>query len=123
MVRFENGPAAGAVLELRRAPLYLRVTTTPDGTVDALDQLSDVPRPEETLMAYRRTGGLTTGFLDYTDAQGRRRGRPFVSATYAVVPEQPGQDVMRDRELWCAWATAEHARQQAAKESIPVKEE
>lgn len=37
MVRFLDGPAAGLVLWLRRAPLYLRVTLDARAHFDALD--------------------------------------------------------------------------------------
>lgn len=45
MTTFTDGPAAETVLELRRAPKFLRVVRDADGTVDALDQLNDTPKP------------------------------------------------------------------------------
>ena len=39
-MRFLDGPAKGAILDLRRAPLFLRVVSdVDDGTIDALDRL------------------------------------------------------------------------------------
>ena len=49
MTRFLDGPAAGVLLALRRAPLYLRVVyhAKREEPWDALDQLADVPGEHE----------------------------------------------------------------------------
>lgn len=107
MTRFQDGPAMGQVLDLARSPLFLRVARGAKGTFDALDLLIDTPAPGEVLFAYRRVGHEGTVYLDYTDkATGRRRGRALVMATYAIVAEQPAQEVMQDASLWRAWAIA-----------------
>ncbi len=105
MTRFVDGPAAGVSLDLRRLPIFLRVVRDPEGKWDALDQLTDVPAPDEALVAYRKIAGSeSSGFLDYTDKKtGRRCGRTFVAAKYAVVTEQPDDATMRDASKWREW--------------------
>lgn len=73
MTSFAGGPAAGVSLLLRRAPLYLRAVTGPDGKWDALDLLDDAPAPNETVVAYRRVGTASAMMLDWTE-KGKRRG-------------------------------------------------
>jgi hypothetical protein len=118
--KFEGGPAAGVRLTLKRAPKYLRVVRDSEGKWDALDALDDTPAPGEAVIAYRKVSDDGAGFIDYTDGRGRRCGTSFISATYAVCDPQPPDDVLRDRERWAEWATAEHAREQAAKEEPHV---
>lgn len=97
MIRFEDGPAGGQVLQLRRAPLYLRVTHDPDGKWDALDQLDDQPAAGETITVYRRVGEAGVVHIDYTErATRRRRGAWFSCADYRVVANQPADAVARD---------------------------
>jgi hypothetical protein len=101
MIRFRIGPADGKILELRRAPLFLRVVVDSDGTVDALDQLDDEPKPTETIHVYRRDGEAGRGI-----ACTRGKGCvPFVTADYIYHHEQPTDDEARNRERWVDWAT------------------
>jgi hypothetical protein len=111
VIRYLDGPAAACLggLLLRRAPLYLRVTRSPEGKWDALDQLTDTPAPGEVLYAYRRQSQSGAYFLDWTEG-GRRRGGCFVQATYVFVPEQPPDAVMRDTQQWRAWARTQAKR-------------
>lgn len=101
MIRFANGPAAGKILQLRRAPYFLRVVISPRGNVDALDQLEDEPRPRERIHVYRRHGEAhayhlksscpsVTGF--------------YVEAAYLYHGDQPADAVLRDTQKWRAWA-------------------
>lgn len=55
-VTFLDGPGKGQGLNLKRAPLFLRLVVKPDGRIDALDQLEDRPADEERLYAYRLQG-------------------------------------------------------------------
>jgi hypothetical protein len=116
VIRFLNGPAVGVFLQLRRAPLYLRVTMNRDRKWDALDQPDDMPGGDEVVIAHRRVSEVGTCHVDYTDKQGRRRGAWYVSADYVLCETQPLDEVLRDKDRWAEWATAEHAREQAAKE-------
>lgn len=49
MIEFLDGPAGNKTLELRRAPVYLRVVIDADGNIDALDQLDDRPKEDERI--------------------------------------------------------------------------
>ncbi len=115
-IKFLDGPAAGELLSLGRCPLYLRVThhLAGDGahTFDALDQLDDRPDPAEEVWAYKKASDDGWVHYDYTDKQGRRRGRTEQLASYAYLYEQPPEDVLRDNAKWAAWA-AEQARKEA----------
>jgi hypothetical protein len=107
VTEFTNGPAAGVVLTLRRAPLFLRVVQDSVGNWDALDQVSDLPGPEEKLYAYRRSGDAGNVHLQRQDPKtGRRMCGWFVCATYEVVEQPPHEVLMRSALSWQAWATA-----------------
>jgi hypothetical protein len=99
---FEDGPARGQTLELKRAPRFLRVCRAPDLTFDALDLMEDTPKPEETLIAYERTEGRTVGFIDY-GGKDRHKSGPFTSCRYRMIAEQPDDAVMRDGARWRQW--------------------
>lgn len=107
MVKFLDGPAKGLTLQLRRAPLYLRVTEA-DGW-DALDQLDDVPLGDETLTAYRRVGTAGTLHVDGRDKKGRRWGAWYALAEYRVAEPQPSDAVMRETAAWRKWCAAQAA--------------
>lgn len=113
MIRFLDGPASGVVLQLRRAPLYLRVVADSSGTGgewDALDQLDDAALPGETLVAYRRVGEAGVAIVC---TRGGKRGsccRRLVTAEYTACPDQPDDATMRDNDLWRAWATEQQKR-------------
>lgn len=102
MTKFLDGPAEGALLTIRRCPLYLRAVQGTDGKWDALDQLDDVAAPGETLVAYRRVGEAGVCLVDWTEG-GRRRGGSFATGEYRVVEGQPDQKVMADNTLWRQW--------------------
>lgn len=109
VIKFLDGPAAGAPLPLRRAPMYLRVVIDPSGKVDALDQLDDEPRAGETVHVYARArwagpihvcGGLNGN-------RSRVHGSGWViEADYRHMPDVDGEG-LRDTETWRAWATAQ----------------
>lgn len=99
MTRFQDGPAQGKTLMLRRAPIYLRVTEL-IGEFDALDQLNDQPEPGETLHCY--VLAEAPGHIHINT--GRKPGGGFFPmALYRIVPEQPPQEIMRDNAKWRAW--------------------
>lgn len=109
MITFRDGPAAGHTLLLQRAPLYLRVTRDAQGTIDALDMPEDEPQPGETLFAYVR---MTDPERVHLRMAPPRRSGFYARAEYALVEPQPEDAVMRDRDRWCEWASAQTRREQ-----------
>lgn len=97
MTTFIDGPAKGRTLLLRRSPKLLRVCVV-GRDVDALDGLDDSPRQNERLVAYQRTAAFGRVFVD-----GRSFGGNYAVATYAMLPVQPADEVMRTNEAWKAW--------------------
>lgn len=107
MTTFEDGPAAGVVLELRRAPLFLRAVRTPGGAWDALDELEDLPAADETIAVYARQGA--PGRI-HVDPARPRRAVWLAVAWYRVVTPAPPDAEIRDTARWRQWCT----RQQEA---------
>ncbi|MFA5911878.1 MAG: hypothetical protein WC815_24125 [Vicinamibacterales bacterium] len=101
--RFLDGPAKGHGLSLARAPRFLRVVIDPAGGVDALDQLTDVMRPDEVAHVYELAADIGVGFA-CTRGKGCRR---IAIATYRIYGRQPDQDTLRDNQLWAAWAMSQ----------------
>lgn len=105
MIQFVDGPACGTALELRRAPIFLRVVIAADGSVDALDQLDDVPQPRETIHVYRLRGSVFRG-IACSRGRGGRGCQHFLAARYVLHDSQPGEAV-RDNAAWRAWASGQ----------------
>lgn len=101
MTKFENGPAAGVTLMLRRAPVFLRVTQR-GGKFDALDQLDDRPHEREKLTAYALKE--RPGWASIRASNGG--GGFFPVATYEVIEAAPDDATMRDETAWRAWCEA-----------------
>lgn len=120
MTKFENGPADGVLLSLRRSPALLRVVQDTEGRWDALDLLDDKPEAGETLYVYRLASATGWCHIDFRDGRGRRVGRGEQIATYQFVEDQPDQKTMRDTASWQAWAR-EWVKQNQAEE--PKSEE
>lgn len=105
MIRLLDGPAAGSVLALHRAPLFLRVGVSPSGKVDGLDQLDDVAAPRETIHVYQRPPGAIATV--HINMGGARKGTGFYPlADYRHVADVDGESV-RATEAWQAWASAQ----------------
>lgn len=102
MTRFQNGPAAGQVLMLKRCPVYLRVVVDGAGHWDALDQLDDTPKLGETLTAYVLVG--QPGMCHINRGNGDSGFYPM--ADYIMCDSQPSQSIMRDPEQWAEWTEA-----------------
>lgn len=101
MTTFLDGPAAGRTLQLRRAPIYLRVTELL-GEIDGLDQLTDEPEPGEYLHAY--VLAEAPGHMHIlVRGKGKTGGGFWPMAKYKILPEQPSQEIMRDNAQWRAW--------------------
>jgi hypothetical protein len=108
MTKFEDGPAAGTVLSLRRMPMpvFLRVVVNSKGTVDALDMPDDEPTATEKMHAYRKTKFLGNAHVCIR-GKGKKGSGFYEMCEYSLCAEQPEQETMRDRAKWQAWCTAE----------------
>jgi hypothetical protein len=107
MTRFLDGPAANKTLMLGRTPVFLRVVIDRDGTVDALNNLEDAPKPSEVCHAYQITG--TPGWCHIN--RGGGRGGRYGVADYKLCTVQPSPEIMRDAGAWEIWVNAEAKRQ------------
>lgn len=94
MITFSDGPAHGIILDLRRAPKFLRVVINAEGEVDALDQLH----------AYELVGKPSRYHVCRTP---RRLSGWHIAAQYRHVPQQPSDATMRDTAEWQAWCLAQ----------------
>lgn len=103
MIRFLDGPAAGQVLELNRVPLLLRVVCDRATKAwDALDQLTDTPKPSEAIFVYLRSDPVNRIHIK---ADRRAGGCRWVwVADYVHLPDQPTDAELRDTAAWQAWA-------------------
>lgn len=105
MSKFIDGPAAGVTLELRRAPVFLRVVIDPAGKVDALDQLDDTPAANEKIFVYRIDPKTLFRAHVCRRSKGQRSGW-IESGDYRLHPSQPG-DAVRETAAWQEWTTSE----------------
>lgn len=105
MTAFIDGPAQGQKLQLRRAPVYLRVTEK-DGKFDGLDQLGDTPEPGETMYAYVLAEQPGAMHLLVRGKEAASRGGIWPIAKYKLFPIQPDQATMRSRADWQEWTYA-----------------
>lgn len=114
MIRIVDGPAGGAELSLRRAPVYLRVVIDSAGRVDALDMLDDVPRDGETVHVYQGDRDTLRALPDdvFVCASGRDGMRQVGGAdgVYRHRPDVDGEQ-LRDTAVWRSWVIEEVARQ------------
>lgn len=108
MTKFEDGPAAGVVLALRRAAYLLRVVQGADGKWDALDQPGDVPAADEKVFVYGLVSNDGGAFIDGRGKDGKRFGFYAVSATYRLFPTQPDDATARDADAWLEWQKARY---------------
>lgn len=97
MTTFQDGPAKGQTLMLQRACYFLRVTESA-GVFDALDQLGDEPRQDETIHAY-----VMVGKHSWVHIRKKGGGGFFSMAEYRLVPVQPTDAEMRTFEAWSVW--------------------
>jgi hypothetical protein len=102
MIQFIDGPAAGIELTFARTPIFLRVVQDSRGSWDVLDQLDDVPKPDETIHVYLIAGKPLRGFWDGTKG-GKRTGGIFVFGEYRHFADQPDDATARDTDRWKAW--------------------
>lgn len=116
MITFQQGPAAGKTLMLRRVPFFLRVVYREviNGIeLDALDQREDTPRPEEKIVVYLRQPDTRPNQI-HLNVRGKKGGGWFARGTYKLSPVQPEKDeYMRDPMLWENWCKNREAAQWA----------
>lgn len=94
LVLFEDGPAKGASLTLRRTPIYLRVVKELDGRIDALDQPDDTLNLGDVIFIYKKVPGAAGHVCT--------RGRGcFHTFTYRLTDEIDPEG-MEDWEKWRA---------------------
>lgn len=104
MTTFINGPAVGVSLLLQRAPLYLRVVQGPDGTWDALDQLGDTPKSDETIVVYEMVGEPSRMHVQRREG-GRRVCGWYEGGSYRLIVPQPDDTAVRATSAWRAWVS------------------
>jgi len=110
MIVFLDGPGKGRITFLARAPLFLRVVIDHDGTVDALDQLTDEAKPTETIHVYRRDGEPSSRIVC---SRGRGGGcRQFAVAQYRLSEAQPDDATARDNLAWKAWVAVQYEKEE-----------
>ncbi|RJP48772.1 MAG: hypothetical protein C4586_08655 [Anaerolineaceae bacterium] len=99
MTHFEDGPAKGETLMLKRSPIFLRVVEV-NGQWDALDQLDDEPAPHEKIYAYERIG--EPGMV-HINAGRKGNSGWYPMAAYRFITDQPTDSAMLDSEAWRQW--------------------
>lgn len=111
MTKFLDGPAAGKVLALRRAPFFLRVVVSiTHGEIDALDQLTDQARPSESIYVYRQTKNSGGAFICSRGSKAKRAASGyFPLVEYSLHSEQPTDEVLRDNTKWQEWALGQQS--------------
>jgi hypothetical protein len=110
VISLHGGPADGVALVLKRAPLFLRVVySEAKDDFDALDQLDDTPKSNETIYVYRRRAGAATyAFIDWHDGRGRKGARCAI-AEYQFIEQQPGDAHTRGTNAWRRWCLDQNA--------------
>jgi hypothetical protein len=105
-VRFTNGPAREALLQLERTPRFLRVVQNDAGSWDALDKPNDTVRPDEKIYVYALDREPCVVYVDYTE-RGRRVGKRICVASYSYYAVQPIEDILANNEKWQQWCVEE----------------
>jgi hypothetical protein len=116
LVQFSDGPAEGKVLHLRRAPWLLRVVME-GGSVDALDQLDDAPKPSESIHVYRR-------IRQFSNAIYCTRGKGchhVVAYSYLLHELQPDDAAARDKQKWQAWCETQWKAKESSAEGAEAR--
>ena len=101
MITFTGGPAEGKQLRFVRCPLMLRVVVNNrTGEVDALNEVADVPKNEESIVVYR-----CDRFEGTCHVSCRPRSQSYWSsiAHYTLLPKQPAEMLIRFRLDWERW--------------------
>ena len=99
MVELLDGPGAGEVFFVRRAPMLLRVVRGPRGRWDCLNELDDVATEKETLSVYRMKPGTFLAF--HVKCQKRSESGFFQGGKYEFV--EVDAESLRDNDAWEIW--------------------
>ena len=103
MTIFQDGPAKGQSLMLKRAPVFLRVVKSLAGKWDGLDQLDDRPQFSEEVFAYVMT--RPPGHM-HIRAKGGAGGF-YPVAEYQLCTTQPTDFQLRNNSAWGEWANSQ----------------
>ena len=94
-------------LILKRTPKYLRFVVVDvaggDRTWDALDQMDDDARPEETVFAAIQIDASSV-HIDKR-VNGKHVGEWHKTATYELIKGQPSDTILRVNSEWQRWAS------------------
>jgi hypothetical protein len=105
----QGGTAGTRALSFARNPAYLRVVVDQDGSVDALDQIEDTPKPTEKIYVYRQ------GEQIFVCGRGTA---PTQNPTFFYFPvplDAQTLESFRDNEVWRAWCMSQpYAADQSA---------
>lgn len=116
MIRFNNGPAAGQTLYLKRAPLFLRAVQSKNGDWDALDQLDDEPKAGETVHVYRQVSNQGMVHIRASGKGAKAISGFWPMASYELFDVQPDEETGRDNVKWAAWCYEQAEKIKATKE-------
>ncbi len=110
MVKFQDGPAAGETLALRRVPKVLRVVCKRErcgrlNNWDALNELEDEPESSESIFVYIRRDDLGVSKYHLL-LNPRRLSGWYFNASYSFLAVQPADEIMRDTAKWRTWCDA-----------------
>lgn len=105
-VRFTDGPAAGVCLQLRRAPVMLRMVRDRAGKWDALNELDDEVRAGEEVFLY-----IVESVSSY-HLKSSMRGASgwWYSGSYRQFPEQVDREIRRNNRRWRDWCDENQGR-------------
>lgn len=121
MIVLRGGRADGLRLNLRRAPLYLRVVMSRlTGEWDALDQLGDKPHAKELVYVYRLVEDRGSVHFLYAGRHRHKSGW-HANAVYEPVAEPPDDATARDTTAWRAWCRAEQQRDKTRQQPQPTE--
>jgi hypothetical protein len=99
MITFIDGPAQGVQLNLRRAPIMLRVVQSARAW-DALDQPDDDPRRGEQVHVYIQVGPTQTYHMKCAK---RSASGWYTNASYRHFPDQPAAEHVSSAAAWAIW--------------------
>lgn len=97
-------PTFKGPITVERIPKFLRFTCAgplSSGNWDALDQLEDVPKPDEHVFA-ARLHSTSKVHIDRV-VKRKRVGEWITTAEYRMIDDGPPEAVLRDNEAWRAW--------------------
>ena len=110
MIKFKDGPAAGAILSLRRAPLLIRAVQGPRAKWDALDQVDDVVNNNERPYLYILAGPARMMHMRCCGKGGKAASGFWAMGEYQLLPAPPDESILRDNTLYAEWCDANRDR-------------